>query len=601
MDEISTNGQHRNSVSSPPQLHLLDLIRDQRWDAVVKSLVSRNSIDNIDSSSDCNSITYLHVACATPSVPIHVIQAIIRKYPQTCLTEDEDGSLPIHKACSTPGMHLQAIETLMIASPKSCLRRENNEGELPINLLFEKDRSSNFVRLVSHLISRIPASCIYDETTSLIHNICNNILPEGIINQILEMYPQVCRIQHNNGDTLLHILCSHDDAAPRIIRMVIDLQPELCTKQDNEGNIPLHLVSSRNQPEEIIMNLLNAYSQGMCIPNALEQMSLPVRSMRDSPTKVKAMYSDSDRSGLRRMLCIQNKRGLTPVQCFYYNMQCCLSRLMVSSRNISLPSLNLECYPELKSQIKLVHYLKTAYVYGSIDKIKPKRNLMVPHQLCFWTTFPLFTILILRVAPYLAKVKDCNGEFPLHIVAKEVIDKHDICQCSVCNIIPITGPFLRHNGGLQICAKCSKNTCFCPSSDFRIISTPLVEYQNHEVIKHILIAHPEAASIPDRVGNLPLHISLRAGKTWYTGVKEIFEAAPNAIHVQDRTWCQFPFMIAASKRLNDNCCPAIPFYPKQHETESSHQNVVNLLELTTVFELLRRNPCAVDSKRQNET
>jgi len=84
---------------------------------VVKSLVSRNSIDNIDSFSDCDSITYLHVSCATPSVTIHVMHAIIRKYPQACLTEDVNGSLPNHKACSTPGMHLQAIETLMIASP----------------------------------------------------------------------------------------------------------------------------------------------------------------------------------------------------------------------------------------------------------------------------------------------------------------------------------------------------------------------------------------------------------------------------------------------------------------------------------------------------
>ena len=73
---------------------------------------------------------------------------------------------------------------------------------------------------------------------------------------------------------------------------------------------------------------------------------------------------------------------------------------------------------------------------------------------------------------------------------------------------------------------------------------------DHEVIKHTLRVYPKAASIPDSSGNLPLHLSLRAGKTWYTGVKEIFEAAPYAIHVQDRISHQFPFMITASKPVS---------------------------------------------------
>jgi len=117
-----------------------------------------------------------------------------------------------------------------------------------------------------------------------------------------------------------------------------------------------------------------------------------------------------------------------------------------------------------------------------------------------------------------------------------------------------------------------------------------------EVIKDVLNAYPEAASIPDQFGDLALHLSLRAGKTWCTGVKEIFEAAPHAIHVQDRTSCQFPFMIAASTKWNTDHHPVEILDTKQYEIESSHQKAIDLLELTTVFELLRRDPCAVDSK-----
>jgi len=585
----------RRDITSPPQLHLADLIKEEEWNAVIELLTSNDAADKVKLRSSHHPMTHLHLACSTSKVPVRVIQAIITQYPDACLTEDEDGSLPIHVACSTPDMALEVIETLMITSPKSCLRRENNSGDLPIYLLIENNGSSNIEWFVSHLISSLPASCIYDKETSVINDVCNNILPEAIIHQILEIHPQVCCIPpHNNGDTLLHILCSHNEATPRTIRIIVNLHPGLCAEQDNEGNLPLHVVNSRNQPEEIIRILLNAYPHGIFIRNALGQMPLSAHAIRDSPTKIKAILSYSDFSAVRHLLCIKDKCGLVPAQDFYYKMQCDLTCSMISSHNDLLPYLNLECHPTLINQIKSLYYLTTAYVYGSIDKIKSEGNLMVPHQSFFWTAFPLFTKMILQVFPQLAKERDCNGTLPLHIIAKEVLEC-GTCRCFTCGVFPIVGPFLQYNGGRKTCIKCSRNTNLYHTSGSRPIGMPLVEYKSHEVIKDIIYAYPEAASIPDPFGDLPLHLSLRAGKTWDTGVKEIFEAAPHAIHVQDRKLKQFPFMIAASKRLNDSYYPVKVLDTKQEEIESSHQIAVDLLELTTVFELLRRYPCAVDS------
>ena len=110
------------------------------------------------------------------------------------------------------------------------------------------------------------------------------------------------------------------------------------------------------------------------------------------------------------------------------------------------------------------------------------------------------------------------------------------------------------------------------------------------------MAYPEAASIPDPYGDLPLHLSLHAGKTWDTGVKEIFEAAPHTIHEQDRTSRDFPFMIAASRRSNKTGhCTTKTVNIKQKEVELCYYKAIDLLDLTTVFELLRRYPCAVDA------
>ena len=120
--------------------------------------------------------------------------------------------------------------------------------------------------------------------------------------------------------------------------------------------------------------------------------------------------------------------------------------------------------------------------------------------------------------------------------------------------------------------------------------------KDHEVIKDIISAYPLAASVPDPFGTFPLHLSLRAGNRWDTGVKEIFEAAPNKIHVRDHSSGLLPFMIAASKKYNHN--------PTNYQTteiwkEEQIENIllfqkkIDLLELTTVFELLQKNPSQV--------
>ena len=66
-------------------------------------------------------------------------------------------------------------------------------------------------------------------------------------------------------------------------------------------------------------------------------------------------------------------------------------------------------------------------------------------------------------------------------------------------------------------------------------------------MRDALKIYPKAASKPDHNGYLPLHLSLYAGKTWNSGIKEIFEAAPDSNLIQDHETHLFPFMIAASR------------------------------------------------------
>lgn len=111
----------------------------------------------------------------------------------------------------------------------------------------------------------------------------------------------------------------------------------------------------------------------------------------------------------------------------------------------------------------------------------------------------------------------------------------------------------------------------------------------------VLRAYPQAAFIPDRYGNLPLHICLHSGKMWHTGVKEMFEAAPHAIQTEDTASNLRAFMITASKsNINNDKYPSTRALHTHEYEKGVHINEkVALLELTTVFELLQRDPCQV--------
>ena len=118
--------------------------------------------------------------------------------------------------------------------------------------------------------------------------------------------------------------------------------------------------------------------------------------------------------------------------------------------------------------------------------------------------------------------------------------------------------------------------------------------QGNELLKDVINIFPQAASIPDSNGDLPLFLGLKAGKRWNSGIREIFQAAPDSNIVQDLETHLFPFMIAASNNNDNNrrkykkCS-----LTEQHKTKLCIKNQESLSQLTTVFKLLREAPFQV--------
>jgi len=352
------------------QTRLTEMMIEQRWEILIDHIISGKAIAEVALSSKEHPLTLLHIACTIVNIPTRVILEIIKLNPNALLTQDEDGSLPIHLAC-VGGLSLQVIEALMIGCPKSCLQTDH-QGEIPLcYILMNNNASTDIEPLVSTLISRLPPSCIYNESTSLLHEIRDGICHEGIIKQVIRMHPRVCHIQNENGDTLLHLLCYQKKPKLKIIRMVIKCNSLACATPDNDGNLPLHLVNSHQ--------------------------------------KIKAIFKYSDLTAIRHLSHTKNKLGLVPVQAFFYKIQRVLTKFITCSRqDTSSLSLNSKYNHKMSDKITSLFLLIRAYEYGSVDEVGSKRRLLVPHELPAWTMFYVFIKVLMQRYPHIAKEQIIN-------------------------------------------------------------------------------------------------------------------------------------------------------------------------------------------------
>jgi len=69
-------------------------------------------------------------------------------------------------------------------------------------------------------------------------------------------------------------------------------------------------------------------------------------------------------------------------------------------------------------------------------------------------------------------------------------------------------------------------------------------------IEMLVKKYPEASRKKNVKGELCLHIALRSGKTWDSGIKKILKAEPRGIKIKDTATGLFPFMLAAIGNKN---------------------------------------------------
>ena len=113
-------------------------------------------------------------------------------------------------------------------------------------------------------------------------------------------------------------------------------------------------------------------------------------------------------------------------------------------------------------------------------------------------------------------------------------------------------------------------SCYCPCfwNDCRIPNYDMNPTELMSILDPLLEQYPEAASIPNKDGRLPLHLAIECGRSWYNGVKILYRAAPDVIRSQDPLTGLYPFQLALTSKKCD---------------------------LTTAYQLLHADPSLVGS------
>ena len=337
--------------------------------------------------------------------------------------------------------------------------REPESGEIPFFLLLEHNEYN--VEFYEKLTC-LPRNCFISqrETTSIIHEACSQLLPNYLLDQILCLYPEITKIQNQNGDTIAHVICSHKQSTTDMVHTLQSHCPSLFFKKDNQGNLPLHLVNSEEHSDEIIDVLLSIYPQAIMVQN--EEMNTPLtsKSIRYSSNRVKTMIHKSDVQLVRSILATTRcNTRLTATEEVFYHLQHDMSSLCHNLQT-KITSSNIPKFlvqnPLLKEGIDYFFHLMSVLHYNVVEW--PKSTVGVDggsfiHNGSFWLQFPIFTKMLLHHHPEIAGQKDSNDDLPLHIVAKYNWSSCNM-SCSICKKQINHGIFYWVNRHHQRCTVC---------------------------------------------------------------------------------------------------------------------------------------------------
>ena len=329
-------------------------------------------------------------------------------------------------------------------------------------------------------------------------------------------FEHVSTFRSKNNSTALHLAFLFN-APGDVVDAILYAAPELASTAMDDGELPIHWAARVSSPIEMLAKLLKVYPRGGLSPTALGVTALSLLWERS---------------------CYD----------FFEIYQLC--------KHERMDELKVMNDPNIIFQIGNICYRVPKEEYTKYDEKKFMRKKKSWEKI----------MLLLRASQY----KENNEQ--LNLEEEKNNDFNCPLHHAVENPVPMALTAFLHK--LNPDHMHEKNKIGRLPLSIAVASP---YWNNHprlfKSLLQLLMKHcPEAVSVQDWMGRLPLALAIESGKTWNNCIRLLLEAEPRALSTRDELSRMYPFMLASVKQ-------------NANEDENLQLEKVNL-----TFNLLRENP-----------
>ncbi len=330
-------------------------------------------------------------------------------------------------------------------------------------------------------------------------------------------------------------------ASPHLIKMLIRNYPQATLMRDYMGRVPIHIACecASDAIVHVLMDTTNLREVAgqrdfQCMRSLLAEAIINFRNLAITNA---ALHADLDQ------VLFRDYQGNTPLMLF---MKVNLGRLCDHSRLVAPsggPRIDVDELKQIASMLLKAEASIQSTGHIPIEQHEGLLFLAIKHPAC---PFGLVDFL-LKEMNGLERSRNHHGELPIHSVV--ALDENDVklYKCDDCGKNdPTKSLYFFHNE-----ARTHRNIlckdCINQMEEVNYVEMPPVQ-KIKGTTKALLHLNPSDAKKQNQRGELPLHIAIKSGQCWSTGViPELISAYPESLSIRDKETDLFPFQIAAVK------------------------------------------------------
>ena len=276
----------------------------------------------------------------------------------------------------------------------------------------------------------------------------------------------------------------------------VQKHPEEASLKNSEGGTALHEATMNDAPLDAIDALLKAYPEATLVQDSdgwtplhtscyFDASYETVQRLVEANLAAVHVFDEENRLPLHLIHEVISLRWDSEVR------EALHSEYVTDIRNV----LNDEDLLRVRAKAKLL--VKAAY-HGSIENPLPGNKVWRPLHACAGVDRCPVSLMELATKgnSHLLKESDEDGNLPLHIAAANLKFTDD-------------------------------------------------KRERFNSVAYVVAEYPEAATVRNKKGDLPLHLAVRSGKTWEQGVESILNAYPGAVLERDTKFGLYAFKVAA--------------------------------------------------------